>query len=35
MISARPDRVAIRVGTLDDPSGFRPTADIFVKSAQP
>jgi hypothetical protein len=34
-VSARPDLVAIRVGTLDDPSGFRPEADIFVKSAQP
>ena len=34
-VSARPDLVAIRVGTLDDPSGFRPVADIFVKSAQP
>src|SRR6202048_3991974 len=34
-VSARPDLVAIRVGTLDDPSGFHPEADIFVKSAQP
>ena len=34
-VSARPDLVAIRVGTLDDSSGFRPAADIFVKSAQP
>ncbi|HJU18853.1 MAG TPA: GFA family protein [Stellaceae bacterium] len=34
-VSARPDLVGIRVGTLDDPSGFRPEADIFVKSAQP
>jgi hypothetical protein len=34
-VSARPDLVAIRVDTLDDPSQFRPTADIFVKSAQP
>jgi hypothetical protein len=34
-VSARPDLVAIRVGTLDDPSAFRPEADIFVKSAQP
>jgi len=34
-VSARSDLVAIRVGTLDDPSGFRPAADIFVKSAQP
>lgn len=34
-VSARPDLVGIRVGTLDDPSWFRPEADIFVKSAQP
>ena len=34
-VSARPDLVAIRVGTLDDPSRFRPEADIFVQSAQP
>jgi hypothetical protein len=34
-VSARPDLVAIRVGTLDDPSWFRPEADIFVASAQP
>jgi hypothetical protein len=27
--------VGIRVGTLDDPSWFRPDADIFVDSAQP
>jgi hypothetical protein len=34
-VSARPDLVGIRVGTLDDPSIFRPEADIFVNSAQP
>ena len=34
-VSARPDLVGIRAGTLDDPSIFRPEADIFVKSAQP
>jgi hypothetical protein len=34
-VSARPDLVAVRVGTLDDPSWFRPEADIFVASAQP
>ena len=34
-VSTRPDLVGLRVGTLDDPSGFRPEADIFVKSAQP
>jgi hypothetical protein len=34
-VSARPDLVGIRVGTLDDPSWFRPDADIFVDRAQP
>jgi hypothetical protein len=34
-VSTRPDLVGLRVGKLDDPSGFRPDADIFVKSAQP
>lgn len=34
-VSARPDLVAIRAGTLDDPSVFRPEADIFISSAQP
>ena len=34
-VATRPDIVGIRVGTLDDPSGFRAEADIFVKSAQP
>jgi hypothetical protein len=34
-VSTRPDLVGLRVGTLDDPSGFRPDADIFVRSAQP
>jgi hypothetical protein len=34
-VATRPDLVGIRVGTLDDPSGFRAEADIFVKSAQP
>ena len=34
-VSTRPDLVGIRVGTLDDPSWFRPEADIFVRSAQP
>ena len=34
-VSTRPDIVGLRVGTLDDPSGFRAEADIFVKSAQP
>jgi len=34
-VSARPDIVGLRVGSLDDPSQFRPEVDIFVKSAQP
>ena len=34
-VATRPDIVGLRVGTLDDPSVFRPEAEIFVKSAQP
>jgi hypothetical protein len=34
-VSTRPDLVGIRVASFDDPSWFRPEADIFVKSAQP
>ena len=34
-VATRPDIVGIRVATFDDPSWFRPEADIFVKSAQP
>jgi hypothetical protein len=34
-VSARPDIVGLRVGSLDDPSEFRPEAHIFVKSAPP
>jgi hypothetical protein len=34
-VSARPDLVAIRAGSLDDPSLFRPEANIFTASAQP
>ena len=34
-VSTRPDLIGLRAGTLDDPSAFRPEADIFVKSAQP
>ena len=34
-VATRPDLVGLRVCTLDDPSGFRAEADIFVKSAQP
>ena len=33
-VSTRPDLVGIRVASFDDPSWFRPEADIFVKSAQ-
>ena len=32
---SRPDIVTIRVGSLDDPSAFRPNRDIFTASAQP
>ena len=34
-VSTRPDIVGVRVCTFDDPSWFRPQANIFVKSAQP
>ena len=34
-VDTRPDIIGLRAPTLDDPSGFRPEADIFVKSAQP
>jgi hypothetical protein len=30
-----PDVVTIRAGSLDDPSAFRPSQDIFTASAQP
>lgn len=33
--SARPDLVGIRAGSLDDPSWFRPTADVWADCAQP
>jgi len=33
-VSTRPDIVGVRVCTLDDPSWFRPEANIFAKSAQ-
>jgi len=33
--SARPDVLAIRAGSLDDPSWFRPAAVVFADSAQP
>jgi|SRR5580700_1423513 len=34
-VSARLDLIGLRVTSLDDPSGFRADADIFVRSAQP
>jgi hypothetical protein len=34
-VSTRPDLIGLRVTTLDDPSWFRPDANIFTKSAQP
>jgi hypothetical protein len=30
-----PDVVTIRVGSLDDPSAYQPTGDIYISSAQP
>jgi hypothetical protein len=34
-LSGMSDIVGVRVGSLDDPSGYRPVVDIFVASAQP
>jgi hypothetical protein len=33
--AVRPDMVTIRAGSLDDPSRFRPSLDIYTSSAQP
>jgi hypothetical protein len=33
--SSAPDIVMIRAGSLDDPSSFRPTEDIYTAIAQP
>ena len=33
-LSGMPGVVGVRVGSLDDPSRYRPTMDIFVRSAQ-
>jgi hypothetical protein len=33
--SARSDILAIKAGSLDDPSWFKPTVDIWTASAQP
>ena len=35
LFGAGPDTTNIRAGSLDDPSGFRPTMDIYTASAQP
>lgn len=32
---ARPDSMIVKIGTLDDPSGFRPQAAIFTIDKQP
>jgi len=34
-VSTRPDIVGVRVCTFDDPSWFKPEANIFARSAQP
>lgn len=34
-VLTRPDLIGLRVTSLDDPSWFRPDANIFTKSAQP
>ena len=34
-IEARPEIVAILAGSLDDPSIYKPTVDIYTSSAQP
>jgi hypothetical protein len=34
-LSALPDLVGVKVGSLDDPSWYRPTMDIYTGSAQP
>ncbi|MFO1082904.1 MAG: GFA family protein [Reyranellaceae bacterium] len=31
----RPDRIGLKVGSLDDPSGFKPALAIWLSSAQP
>jgi hypothetical protein len=35
LFGAGPDTVNIRVGSLDDPSSFRPSMDVYTASAQP
>jgi hypothetical protein len=34
-IDERPDFVFVHVGSLDDPSWYKPVADFFTVSAQP
>ena len=34
-LSANPDIVGLKAASLDDPSWFRPTVDIYTDSAQP
>lgn len=34
-LSANPDIVGLKAASLDDPSWFRPTIDIYTDSAQP
>ncbi|HXZ85476.1 MAG TPA: GFA family protein [Myxococcota bacterium] len=33
--SARPERIGIRAGSLDDPAAFQPARAVFSSSAQP
>src|SRR5262249_13540674 len=33
--SARPDMIGIRAASLDDPSWFQPSADVWIERAQP
>jgi hypothetical protein len=35
LFGSGPDTINIRVGSLDDPSMFRPSQDIYTASAQP
>lgn len=34
-LARRPDLMGVYAGALDDPSGFKPTMDIFTARAQP
>jgi hypothetical protein len=35
LLSAMPDMIAIKASSLDDPSIFKPTMNVFLSSAQP